>query len=186
MALLLMLLGGAERNLANGTHLRGDINILMLGDPGTAKSQLLRAVMRTAPLAISTTGRCEIALLTFASDEATPRAVHVDGVETHTLYVTQSCLNRAPHKSRESHPICQTVMSVLTVASPGSSGVGLTAAVTVDTETGARRLEAGAAAMHFDELERTGNRARARARGCVRACALMHAHASACTCVQRG
>ena len=38
-------------------RLRGDINLLLLGDPGTAKSQLLKFVEKVAPIAVYTSGK---------------------------------------------------------------------------------------------------------------------------------
>lgn len=43
--------------LFSSLSLNSDINMMMVGDPSVAKSQLLRAILNIAPLAISTTGR---------------------------------------------------------------------------------------------------------------------------------
>ena len=43
--------------MPDGLTRRGDINVLLLGDPGTAKSQLLKFVERVAPIAVYTSGK---------------------------------------------------------------------------------------------------------------------------------
>lgn len=56
-AIACLLMGGSKKILPDGMKLRGDINVLLLGDPGTAKSQLLKFVEKTAPIAIYTSGK---------------------------------------------------------------------------------------------------------------------------------
>lgn len=82
-ALLLQLVGGCTRKLPDGMRIRGDINICLMGDPGVAKSQMLKHVSTITPRGVYTTGK-------------------------------------------------------------GSSGVGLTAAITKDLTTGEMALEGGA------------------------------------------
>ncbi|KAL3874355.1 hypothetical protein ACJMK2_037383 [Sinanodonta woodiana] len=52
-----LLFGGSRKRLPDGLTRRGDVNLLMLGDPGTAKSQLLKFVERCAPIAVYTSGK---------------------------------------------------------------------------------------------------------------------------------
>ncbi|MEW6069110.1 MAG: minichromosome maintenance protein MCM [Candidatus Thermoplasmatota archaeon] len=56
-ALALQLFGGLPKEMPDGTKIRGDIHILLVGDPGTAKSQLLRYISALAPRGIYTSGK---------------------------------------------------------------------------------------------------------------------------------
>jgi len=56
-SIALLLFGGVPKVLPDGTRIRGDIHVLIIGDPGTAKSQLLQYVSRIAPRAVYTTGK---------------------------------------------------------------------------------------------------------------------------------
>eukprot|EP01035_Chromulina_nebulosa_P017145 gene17145-22659_t len=56
-ALLLQLVGGVCKTLPDGMKIRGDINICLMGDPGVAKSQLLKNMASIAPRGVYTTGK---------------------------------------------------------------------------------------------------------------------------------
>ncbi|KAK1878254.1 DNA replication licensing factor mcm5 [Dissostichus eleginoides] len=56
-AIACLLFGGSRKRLPDGLTRRGDINLLMLGDPGTAKSQLLKFAERCSPIGVYTSGK---------------------------------------------------------------------------------------------------------------------------------
>lgn len=56
-AITCLLMGGSKKILPDGMKLRGDINVLLLGDPGTAKSQLLKFVEKCSPISVYTSGK---------------------------------------------------------------------------------------------------------------------------------
>ncbi|XP_063231306.1 DNA replication licensing factor Mcm5 [Bacillus rossius redtenbacheri] len=56
-AIACLLFGGSRKRMPDGLTRRGDINVLLLGDPGTAKSQLLKFVQRVSPIGVYTSGK---------------------------------------------------------------------------------------------------------------------------------
>ena len=56
-SIMFLLFGGVPKTLPDGINIRGDANVLFLGDPGTAKSQLLQYVAKIAPRGLYTSGR---------------------------------------------------------------------------------------------------------------------------------
>ncbi|EAR88972.2 MCM2/3/5 family protein (macronuclear) [Tetrahymena thermophila SB210] len=57
MALALAMFGGEHKDIQGKHKIRGDINVLLLGDPGVAKSQFLKSVEKTFHRCVYTTGK---------------------------------------------------------------------------------------------------------------------------------
>ena len=55
--LALQLFGGVSKEMPDGSHVRGDIHTLLVGDPGTAKSQMLRYISSLSPRGVYASGR---------------------------------------------------------------------------------------------------------------------------------
>ncbi len=56
-SILLLIVGSNQRGLPDGSKIRGDINVFLVGDPGTAKSEMLKFCARIAPRGLYTSGR---------------------------------------------------------------------------------------------------------------------------------
>ena len=56
-ALLLLMISGNAKTMDDGMKIRGSINVILMGDPGVAKSQLLKHISNFAPRGIYTTGK---------------------------------------------------------------------------------------------------------------------------------
>ena len=80
-SIVCLLMGGSKKILPDGMKLRGDINVLLLGDPGTAKSQLLKFTEKVSPIAIYTSGKGSSAAGLTASVQRDPatREFYLEG-----------------------------------------------------------------------------------------------------------
>ncbi|XDV28163.1 hypothetical protein PO909_031518, partial [Leuciscus waleckii] len=82
--ILLMLFGGVGKTTMEGTSLRGDINVCIVGDPSTSKSQFLKHVEDFAPRAVYTSGK--------ASSAAGLTAAVVRDEESHEFVIEAGAL----------------------------------------------------------------------------------------------
>uniref|UniRef100_A0A3B3UX94 DNA replication licensing factor MCM6 n=1 Tax=Poecilia latipinna TaxID=48699 RepID=A0A3B3UX94_9TELE len=82
--ILLMLFGGVPKTTMEGTSLRGDVNVCIVGDPSTAKSQFLKHVEEFSPRAVYTSGK--------ASSAAGLTAAVVRDEESHEFVIEAGAL----------------------------------------------------------------------------------------------
>ena len=80
-AIACLLFSGSTKILTDKTKLRGDINVLLLGDPSTGKSQFLKFVKKVAPICIYTSGKGSSAAGLTASiiKNQSTREFHLEG-----------------------------------------------------------------------------------------------------------
>ncbi|XP_066578139.1 MCM6 minichromosome maintenance deficient 6, like [Amia ocellicauda] len=81
---LLMLFGGVAKTTMEGTSLRGDVNVCIVGDPSTSKSQFLKHVEEFSPRAVYTSGK--------ASSAAGLTAAVVKDEESHEFVIEAGAL----------------------------------------------------------------------------------------------
>lgn len=80
-SIVCLLMGGSKKILPDGMRLRGDINVMLLGDPGTAKSQLLKFTEKVSPISIYTSGKGSSAagLTASVQRDAATREFYLEG-----------------------------------------------------------------------------------------------------------
>nr|XP_026245279.1 DNA replication licensing factor MCM6 [Urocitellus parryii] len=101
---LLMLFGGVPKTTGEGTSLRGDINVCIVGDPSTAKSQFLKHVEEFSPRAVYTSGK--------ASSAAGLTAAVVRDEESHEFVIEAGALMLADNATLNART------SILAAANP--------------------------------------------------------------------
>jgi len=57
LAMVLQLFSGVTKHLPDGSRIRGDLHMLLIGDPGTGKSMLLQYIRQIAPRSVYTSGK---------------------------------------------------------------------------------------------------------------------------------
>jgi len=57
LAMMLQLFSGVTKHLPDGSRIRGDLHMLLIGDPGTGKSQMLSYIQNIAPRSVYTSGK---------------------------------------------------------------------------------------------------------------------------------
>ncbi|WP_458207496.1 minichromosome maintenance protein MCM [Haladaptatus sp. NG-SE-30] len=57
LAMILQLFSGVTKHLPDGSRIRGDLHMLLIGDPGTGKSQMLSYIQHIAPRSVYTSGK---------------------------------------------------------------------------------------------------------------------------------